>query len=92
MLGQKRGDVTGDVRMFSGGPVQPEVGLVVHSIDYHRQETVAVDDRVSMTSSLDILRDIGAKKGPAKILVALGYAGRGPDELVPTARTATQGN
>ena len=80
-LGQKSGDVSGDVRVFSGGPVQPEVGFVVHSPDYHRPETVAVTDRLSMTSSLDILRDIAAKKGPAKILVAFGYAGWGPDQL-----------
>jgi putative transcriptional regulator len=80
-LGQKAGDVSGDVRVFSGGPVQPEVGFVVHSPDYRRPETVAVNDRLSMTSSLDILRDIAAKKGPAKILVAFGYAGWGPDQL-----------
>ena len=80
-LGQKGGDVSGDVRVFSGGPVEPEVGFVVHSADYRRPETVAVNDRLSMTSSLDILRDIGAKKGPAKILVAFGYAGWGPDQL-----------
>jgi putative transcriptional regulator len=80
-LGQKGGDVSGDVRVFSGGPVRPELGFVVHSPDYRRPETVAVNDRLSMTSSLDILRDIGAKKGPAKILVAFGYAGWGPDQL-----------
>ena len=80
-LGQKGGDVTGDVRVFSGGPVQPEVGFVVHSSDYRRPETVAVNDRLSMTSSLDILRDIGAKKGPAKILVAFGCAGWGPGQI-----------
>ena len=76
-LGQKGGDFPGEVRVFSGGPVQPEVGFVVHSADYRRPETVAVNDRLSMTSSLDILRDISAKKGPAKILVAFGYAGWG---------------
>jgi putative transcriptional regulator len=80
-LNQKGGDVAGDVRVFSGGPVQPEVGFVVHSPDYRRPETVAVNDRLSMTSSLDILRDIAAKKGPAKILVAFGYTGWGPDQL-----------
>jgi putative transcriptional regulator len=80
-LGQKGSDVAGDVRVFSGGPVQPEVGFVVHSADYRRPETVAVNDRLSMTSSLDILRDIGARKGPAKILVAFGYAGWGPNQL-----------
>jgi putative transcriptional regulator len=80
-LGQKGGEISGAVRVFSGGPVQPEVGFVVHSADYRRPETVTVNDRLSMTSSLDILLDIGAKKGPAKILVAFGYAGWGPDQL-----------
>jgi putative transcriptional regulator len=34
-----------------------------------------------MTSSIAILRDIGDKRGPAKVLVASGYAGWGPDQL-----------
>ena len=80
-LGQEGGDIPGDVRVFSGGPVEPKVGFVVHSADYRRPETVVVNDRLSMTSSLEILRDIGAKKGPAKILVAFGCAGWGPDQL-----------
>jgi len=80
-LGQKDGDATGSVRVFSGGPVQPEVGFVVHSPDYRRPETVAITDRLSMTSSMAILRDIGDRRGPAKVLVAFGYAGWGPDQL-----------
>jgi putative transcriptional regulator len=80
-LGQKGSEVAGDVRVFSGGPVQPEVGFVVHSADYRRPETVVVNDRLSMTSSLDILQDISARKGPAKILVAFGYTGWGPNQL-----------
>ena len=80
-LGQKDGDATGSVRVFSGGPVQPEVGFVVHSPEYRRPETVAITDRLSMTSSMAILRDIGNRRGPAKVLVAFGYAGWGPDQL-----------
>ena len=80
-LGQKEDNVTGSVRIFSGGPVQPEVGFVVHSADYRRPETVALTDRLSVTSSVAILQDIGDKRGPAKILVAFGYAGWGPDQL-----------
>ena len=80
-LGQKDGDATGSVRVFSGGPVQQEVGFVVHSPDYRRPETVAITDRLSMTSSTAILRDIGARRGPTKVLVAFGYAGWGPGQL-----------
>ena len=80
-LGQKDGDVTGNVRVFAGGPVRPEVGFVVHSSDYRRPETVAITDHLSITSSIAILQDIGAKRGPAKVLVTFGYAGWGPDQL-----------
>ena len=80
-LGQKDGDATGSMRVFSGGPVQPEVGFVVHSPEYRRPETVAITDRLSMTSSMAILRDIGDRRGPAKVLVAFGYAGWGPGQL-----------
>ena len=81
VLGQKDSDVTVSLRIFSGGPVQPEVGFVIHSPDYSRPETVAITDRLSMTSSMTILRDIGDKRGPTKVLVAFGYAGWGPDQL-----------
>jgi putative transcriptional regulator len=80
-LGQREGDVAGSVRIFSGGPLKPGAGFVVHSADYRRAETVALTDRISMTSSVVILQDIGDKKGPAKHLVAFGYAGWGPDQL-----------
>ncbi len=80
-LGQKGGDAAAKVRIFSGGPVQPEVGLVLHSADYHRPETVTVNDRLSVTSSIEILRDIANKKGPAKLLMVFGYAGWGANQL-----------
>jgi putative transcriptional regulator len=80
-VGEKSADVTGSVRVFSGGPVQPEVGFVVHSAEYRQPETLAINDRLSLTSSVKILRDIANKTGPVKILVAFGYAGWGPEQL-----------
>jgi putative transcriptional regulator len=80
-LGEKDAGVEGSVRIFAGGPVQPDVGFVVHSADYHRADTVDIDGRVAMTSSREILRDIGRKQGPKKSLVAFGYAGWGPGQL-----------
>jgi len=80
-LGQNDGDVAGSVGVFSGGPVQPEIGFVVHSAEYRRPETVAITDQLSITSSVAILQDIGDNRGPAKVLVAFGYAGWGPDQL-----------
>jgi putative transcriptional regulator len=74
-IGENTAGVTGNVRLFAGGPVQPWVGFVVHSPDYHRGETIDIDGHVAMTSSVATLRDIGHDKGPQKRLIALGYAG-----------------
>ena len=71
----------GSVRVFAGGPVQPEVGFIVHSADYHRSDTVDIDGRVAMTTNPEVLRDIGHHKGPRQSLVAFGYAGWGPGQL-----------
>jgi putative transcriptional regulator len=74
-------DVAGILRVFAGGPVQPELGFVVHSTEYRRAETVDVDGRVAMTASRQVLLDIGHNQGPEKSLFALGYAGWGPGQL-----------
>jgi putative transcriptional regulator len=79
LLGAK--DAAGNVQVFVGGPVQPNIGFVVHSTDYRRAETLDVDGRVAMTSSREALRDIADKKGPAKALIAFGYAGWAPGQL-----------
>jgi putative transcriptional regulator len=80
-IGEKNSGITGSLRIFYGGPVQPEIGFVIHSTDYHRPETIEIDGRVAMTSSRDILRDIVNRHGPEKMLVAFGYAGWGPGQL-----------
>ena len=81
MLGDKDAPVAGTVRIFAGGPVQPELGFVVHSADYRAPQTIAIDGRVAVTSSREILRDIGSGRGPAKSLFAFGYAGWAPGQL-----------
>jgi putative transcriptional regulator len=79
--GEDVSGIEGTLRVFAGGPVQPELGFIVHSAEYRRDETIAVDGRVAMTASRQILRDIGHKRGPEKSLFALGYAGWGPGQL-----------
>jgi putative transcriptional regulator len=80
-LGEKETAVEGTVRVFSGGPVQPELGFVIHSADYNRGDTLIIDSRVAMTSSREILHDIATRNGPAHSLVAFGYAGWAPGQL-----------
>jgi putative transcriptional regulator len=71
-LGEKDSGVMGSVHIFAGGPVQPEIGFVLHSTDYHRPETLDIDSRVAMTSSPQVLRDLGNRQGPSKSLIAFG--------------------
>ena len=79
--GEDVSDVEGTLRVFAGGPVQPELGFVVHSTEYRRDETIEVGGNVAMTASRQVLRDIGHHRGPEKSLFALGYAGCGPGQL-----------
>jgi putative transcriptional regulator len=71
----------GTLQVFAGGPVQPELGFVVHSPDYRRADTLNVGTVAAMTADKQILRDIGHHKGPKKALFAFGYAGWGPGQL-----------
>ena len=80
-LGDKDPVAAGTVRIFAGGPVEPDIGFVVHSTDYHRADTVDIDGGLAMTSSREILRDIGNQRGPNKSLIAFGYAGWAPGQL-----------
>jgi putative transcriptional regulator len=79
--GEDVSGIEGSLRVFAGGPVQPELGFVVHSAEYRRDDTIDVDGRVAMTASRQILRDIGHHRGPEKTLFAFGYAGWGPGQL-----------
>jgi len=73
--------IEGNIRVFAGGPVQPQFGFVVHSAEYRRPDTRAAGDALAMTANKDVLRDIGRQAGPAKYLFALGYAGWGAGQL-----------
>jgi putative transcriptional regulator len=80
-LGADATGVKNSVRIFLGGPVNPEAAFVVHSADYHLADTVDIDGRVALSAAPDVLRDIGLGKGPNKSLVAFGYAGWGASQL-----------
>jgi putative transcriptional regulator len=80
-FGADASGVSGDVRLFSGGPVDPRIGFVLHSADYRGDNTVDIDGRVALSTGVQILRDIGLGKGPRQSLVAFGYAGWAPSQL-----------
>jgi putative transcriptional regulator len=80
-FGKKDAAATGNVPVFLGGPVQPEVSFVIHGSDYRRPETRAIDARLAATPAGVVLADIAGNQGPAKSLIAFGYAGWAPGQL-----------
>jgi putative transcriptional regulator len=80
-LGEDASGVSGSVGIFIGGPVDASVGFILHSAEYRRPDTLDIDGRVSLSVAVDVLRDIARGAGPAKSLLAFGYAGWAPSQL-----------
>jgi putative transcriptional regulator len=74
-------DHLADVPVYHGGPVEPQRGFVLHSLDWGGQGTIDVAGRWGMTGTIDVLRVIGTSQGPRRWLVSLGYAGWGAGQL-----------
>ncbi len=72
----------GAMPVHVGGPVETGRGFVLHSADWFiENSTLPIDERICLTATLDILRAIASGNGPSNALLALGYAGWGPDQL-----------
>jgi len=72
----------GGMQVLKGGPVETQRGFVLHSSDYHADDTtLPINEEVSLTATLDILRAIARGDGPHQAVLALGYAGWSPGQL-----------
>lgn len=70
------------MKVLKGGPVETGRGFVLHSSDFFIQDsTLAIDDDISLTATLDILKAIAQGAGPKRAILALGYAGWAPGQL-----------
>lgn len=75
------GGIGADVPVYWGGPVQPERGFVLHNAGASWDSTLSVSERLSITTSKDILVAISEGKGPSEYIVTLGYAGWSEGQL-----------
>lgn len=65
-----------EVQVHHGGPVEAGRGFVLHSTDYFRDSsTLEIDEGISLTATLDILKAMVEEQGPKQAVLALGYAG-----------------
>jgi len=68
--------------VLQGGPVQPERGFVIHDDPVHVfGATLETPDGLKVTTSRDILVALAEGHGPARAVIALGYAGWGAGQL-----------
>ena len=74
-FGLEHDDVSGDIAVHYGGPVDTGLGFFLHSPEYIIEGTQVIDELVAFTSTPEVLRDIGIGKGPRRSLLAFGYSG-----------------
>ena len=70
-----------DAPVLIGGPVQPERGFVLHTPGGDWESSFHISERVSVTTSRDILVAMAEGNGPRHAIVALGYSGWSPGQL-----------
>lgn len=70
-----------DIAVFTGGPVEPNRGFVLHSADYKQDSSLVISEILAVTATVEILRSLAAREGPRHSLLALGYAGWSPGQL-----------
>jgi putative transcriptional regulator len=69
-----------DAHVFFGGPVQTDRGFVLHAPAGGYSSSIKLGD-LALTTSRDVLQDVANGKGPARLLITLGYAGWGAGQL-----------
>ena len=80
-LGDDGANASGSLPIYIGGPVQPELGFILHTTDYRRAGIIDVTGDIAVTATREIVRDIAAGAGPKKFMLIFGYAGWGPGQL-----------
>ena len=70
-----------DRPIHHGGPLDTGRGFILHSLDYQQDSTMSITEGLGLTATIDVLSDIAENRGPAQSLLALGYAGWGPNQL-----------
>lgn len=64
-----------------GGPVQSEVGFVLHTNDFLAEGSMSVEGGLSVSGLRAVLVATANDEGPMRAIFALGYSGWGPGQL-----------
>lgn len=75
------GELNGDIRLYYGGPVELDLGFVLHEGDLPGEATKDVGHGLRLSGHRGVLQAIAAGTGPRRAIFALGYAGWGAGQL-----------
>jgi putative transcriptional regulator len=67
--------------IYQGGPVDRQLGYVIHSADYARDTSVHLNDALSYTGGRAIVDDINRGVGPRQFQLSTGYCQWSPHQL-----------
>lgn len=70
-----------ELPIYSGGPVQTSVGLILHTPVGDWESTMTISDDLALTTSKDVLKAMADNHGPKESMLLLGYAGWGAGQL-----------
>ena len=79
--------ITSDIRVnisrpvMSGGPVESSRGFLLHSNEFSQEDTIKINDALSVTGTIDALKEVAKGNGPEDMLFILGYAGWSAGQL-----------
>lgn len=68
-------------RVLSGGPVNPQQGLILHRKQGTWDSTLNITSDICLTASKDIMSALAEGRGPEEAQFILGYAGWSPGQL-----------
>jgi putative transcriptional regulator len=68
-------------RIQSGGPVDRQLGYIIHSSDYARESSVILNNNLIYTGGHRIIDDINRSIGPANFILLTGYCIWNPTQL-----------
>ncbi len=69
-------------QIYSGGPVEPERGFVVHTAPVRHPDSIRIGETLVVSASSEVLAGLASNAAAAsRFIVTLGYSGWGPGQL-----------
>jgi len=71
----KQSNITMPLPVLIGGPNELSKGFVLHSCEYQKNILFQYEDKLSISSNLEIFEDIQNGDGPLNMICVMGYTG-----------------